>query len=58
MNRLYGNPHMQVEGLPAGEYFRALGELQRRSEFPVDLVPVEDGDRLIAESVAAEGVRL
>ncbi|MCL6613116.1 MAG: hypothetical protein K6U03_00615 [Firmicutes bacterium] len=34
MNRLYGNPHMQVEGLPAGEYFRALGELQRRSEFP------------------------
>ncbi|NLG84958.1 MAG: nucleotidyltransferase domain-containing protein [Firmicutes bacterium] len=47
-----------VEGLPDKDYFHALGELQRRSEFPVDLIPLVDADRLITESVTSEGIRL
>ncbi len=47
-----------AEGLPAAHYFHALAEIASLSSFPVDLIPFEDADELIKESVIGEGIPL
>lgn len=47
-----------AEGIPPEHYVHACAEIASRSEFPVDLIPLEKADELIKESLASEGIRL
>jgi predicted nucleotidyltransferase len=42
---------LAVEGLPASQYFAALGELIRTSPVAIDLVPIEDANALLKERI-------
>ena len=47
-----------VGGLREEDYYHALGEISSLSPFPVDLVPLEEANDLIKESIAAEGISM
>lgn len=47
-----------VEGLPAARFYEALGDLLLRSDFLVDLKPLEDASDQLRSSILKEGILL
>ena len=47
-----------VEGLPAGDFFRASAQATELTGFELDLIPLESATPLMRERVTQEGVEL
>lgn len=47
-----------VRGIPKDMFFKALADAEGAAAFPVDLIPWEDANDLIRETVLERGVRL
>jgi len=47
-----------VKGLPKQKYFSMVAEIRDITRFPVDIIPYEDANNLMRETVEKEGVRI
>ena len=47
-----------VEGLPGNRFFAICGEVDRLTDFKVDIIPYEDASELVLETVKERGVEL
>ena len=47
-----------VKGMPKDKYFSILAEIRDITRFPVDIIPYEDANNLMRETVEKEGVRI
>ena len=47
-----------VKGLPKDRYFYILAEIRDMTDFAIDIVPYEDANELIRDTVEKEGKRL
>ena len=47
-----------VKGLPKQKYFSMLAEIRDMTRFSVDVIPYEDANRLMQETVEKEGMRI
>lgn len=47
-----------VQGLPADRFFHASACAARMTEFPLDVIPLEDANSLMRQRVREEGVEL
>jgi hypothetical protein len=47
-----------VEGLPKEEYFRVLSEINRFSEFEIDLIDLEGCPEFLKRLIEREGIEI